>query len=122
MKEYRLYMCDFGHQWTLFKDEDDPECEGDCLCSSGHEAVTLIRQPAIDDVQITFRPAGRVADRVTGQVVGRGKYYLVISDILGTQERVSEKQYTWEKACQIAQKFDKRSFEWALKYWERVSP
>ncbi|MHC5824488.1 MAG: hypothetical protein ACYT04_53780 [Nostoc sp.] len=121
MKEYRAYMCDFGHQWTLFKDKQDPEDSGDCVCSEGHPAVTLSKEPALDDVEITFRPAGRVVDTVKEQVHGRGKYYIVISNLAGTQERVSKKVYSWEEIYQIGKRFDKRSFEWALTYWESLS-
>ena len=69
MKEYRAYMFDFGHQWTIFKDKQDPEDKGDCICSEGHPAVTLKKEPVIDDVQMTFRPAGRVVDRTYARVM-----------------------------------------------------
>lgn len=121
MKEYRIYMCDFGHQWVLFKDQEDPEHEEDSICPEGHPAVTLSREPALDDVQVTFRPAGRIVDTVKKQVQGQGKYYIVISNLTGTQERVSKKVYTWQEACQIGKNFDMRSFYWALNYWERLS-
>ena len=44
MKEYRHYMCDFGHHWTLFVDEQIPEKENDALCPEcpeNYEAVML---------------------------------------------------------------------------------
>lgn len=44
MKEYRAYMCDFGHQWTLFKNQQDPEDEEDCVCPEGHPAITMLSE------------------------------------------------------------------------------
>jgi hypothetical protein len=83
-------MCDFGHQWTLFRDEADPE-QDDYICPFGHEAITLTKLSTVNDVQVTFRPAGRIENQRTGEVSLRGRYYIVISDIAGMQERVSDK-------------------------------
>ncbi len=112
MKEYRHYMCDFGHQWTLFKNANEPEIDSDCLCpEEGHEAVTMTRKPALDDVQIIFRPAVRIVDPVKGQVAGRGRYYLVITDLDGQEERISRISYTWVEVCHHARNFHNRSLD-----------
>ena len=119
MKEYRYYMCDYGHQWTLFMDDSQPEKENHSLCPDGHQAVVYKKLPVINDIQITFRPAGRIVDIVKNQISLRGKYYVVISDISETREKVSQKAYSWKEAVEIATNFDKRSVDWALKYWQR---
>jgi hypothetical protein len=122
MKEYRVYRCDFGHQWTLFKDKDDPEINSDCRCpEGGHEAITTSIDPAGDYVQIILRPAARIVDRVKQQVMFQGKYYLIITDLDRKEERVSQEIYTWEEACRLARIFENRSFDWALKLWEKKS-
>ena len=119
MKEYRHYMCDSGHQWILYKDGNDPALDSDCHCTEGHQAVTMMRSPALNDVQITFRPAGRIVDSVTGQVYGKGKYYIVITNMDGNQEEISKKIYSWEEAFKAAKIFDNQSFEMALKMWQK---
>ena len=60
-------------------------------------------------------------DTLKQQVDGRGKYYIVISNLAGTQQRVSKKVYSWEEIYKISKRFDKRLFEWALNYWESLS-
>lgn len=115
-------MCDFGHQWILFVDEQTPEKETDALCPEcpeHYKAVMLKKDLVADDVQITIRPASRIGDRVKQQVVLRGKYYIIISDISNTWEKVSEKVYSWNETMEIIKIFDKRSVDWAIKYWNR---
>ena len=77
------------------------------------------KKPVADDVQITIRPASRIGDRVKQQVVLRGKYYIIISDISNTWEKVSDKVYSWNDTMEIIENFDKRSVDWAIKYWDR---
>ncbi|MGL6345118.1 MAG: hypothetical protein ACRC80_38945 [Waterburya sp.] len=112
-------MCDYGHQWSLFVDDDEPEKEEHSLCPEGHQAVICKNLPVVDDIQITFRPAGRIVDQVKNQISLRGKYYIVISDISETWKKKSQKAYSWKEAIEIATNFDKRSVDWALKYWQR---
>lgn len=113
-------MCDEGHQWTFFRDEECEEKPEDRICPHGHEAVTLKKERALNDVVVTLRPAGRVVDFLRNQEAMRGSYYVVLSNIEGTEELVSEGVYNWEDACKFARKFDKRSFDWACKYWNQL--
>src|SRR5215212_2077567 len=80
MKVYWEYQCDYGHRWTLYRDENALEEPDDAVCPYGHEAVTLQKARPIDVVQITFRPAARIIDDVTNKVVDERKYWLVLSD------------------------------------------
>lgn len=119
--EYRRYRCDFGHEWILFRDEKDPELESERVCPDGHEVITKRCEKAIDDTQITFRPAGRILDPIKGQEFMRGRYYVVLSNLDGTTELVSNVTFTWDEACRFAQRFDKRPFDWTLKQWDKLN-
>ena len=120
-KEYRRYRGDFGHEWVLFRDEQDPEQESERICPEGHQVITKRREKAIDDTQVTFRPAGRIVDPVKGQELMRGRYYVVLSNMDSSQELVTKSTFSWDEACQFAQRFDKRPFEWTLKQWDKLA-
>ena len=119
-KEYRRYICDHGHQWVLYKDSTDEEKPAEKFCPEGHESVTLSREAAIDDAQITLRPAGVIVDTITNQEAMRGRYYVVISSQNSDEEFVTDVTYRWEEACAFARKFDKRAFSWVQKYWSKI--
>src|SRR5215204_58678 len=95
MKVYFSLMCDFGHRWGGFLDE---EAEVSNVCPEGHDAVTLSKMPPIDQVQVTIRPAGRLADAVKGQYIYENKVQLIVSDIQGTWEYRSQQVYSWREA------------------------
>ena len=85
-------------------------------CPFGHQAVTLIKERPVDDVQITMRPAARIVDEIKGQVAWKGKYYVVISTFGSSSELVSRNVYAWEDACLFARKFEGRTFDWVKKF------
>lgn len=122
MKVYWTYSCDFGHTWTIFREESTPENEKDTLCpEAGHSAVTLKKEKPLDQVVIIFRPAARVVDPVKNQKGFEDKYYLVFRNIEETEELVSEQLYSYSEAINSAQKFNKRSWEWTKEWWEKLA-
>lgn len=69
MKIYWIYRCDDNHTWEFFRDENYQVKPEDSLCPYGHKAVTVEKRFPIDQVEIAFRPAGYLADPVTGRYV-----------------------------------------------------
>ena len=110
MKVYWEYICDYGHRWTLFREENAAARPEDSLCPLGHYAVTLHKSRPLDRVQITLRPAAIIVDDVTGQVRWERRYWFVISsDIENTEERISGKPYLWREVLALAERFQGRS-------------
>lgn len=122
MKVYWMYACDYGHRWTLFRDEYAEEQPEDVFCPFGHEAVTLRKDRPLDEVQITLRPAAVIADEVKNQIIGAGKYWFVLSDAEGGNERVSEHAYLWREVLDLAEKFHGHSKEAAWAIWDKMQP
>jgi len=124
MKVYWLYQCDYGHSWILFRDEQELERSEDKICSFGHEAVTLRKRKPVDEVKIIIQPAGYVSDPVKNQVVFQNKYRLVISNLDGTEERVSVQVYSWKELLDLIEKIHIRakSTEEAWRLWDQIKP
>jgi hypothetical protein len=123
MKVYWRYTCDYGHQWTLFRDENTEESSEDEFCPWGHEAVTLRKDVPIDEVVITFLPAGFIGDRIKNQVVQQGKYFFVLTDrVGGNDKRTSQQTYGWQEAIKLAERFRGLSREKAWKLWNDLNP
>ena len=106
MKAYFDLICDFGHRWGGFWDEN---VIVPVICPEGHEAVTCTKNAPIDQVQITFRPAGRLTDSVKGQYSFENKVQIVISDIHQAWAYESKRLYSWREAEDILRLFEKKS-------------
>ncbi len=119
MKVYWRYTCDFGHEWVLYRDEDVAESESDSYCPEGHPAVTLIKERPVDEVQITFRPAARIVDPVKFQVIMKGRYSLVLTDINEMQQLVSKQSFRWHEVVQLAAMFRGLSWSDTADLWRR---
>lgn len=118
LKGYFICRCDFGEEWKIVKDSKPLLTSEDMVCVKGHEAITVEFFPFVDDVVITFIPAGVISNEVKNTISGRGLYYIKISKMDDTVERISAKAYSWKEAVEIAQRFDKRTFDEALKFWD----
>jgi hypothetical protein len=105
VKAYWHYKCDHGHAWTVFRDAEADEDPADAVCPSGHEAVTLSKCPLLDVVQVSIRPAAQVIDSVTGRFGHEYEYYLVITDLHESAERMSAHRYTWSRAKELLDHF-----------------
>ena len=116
MKLYFDLACDFGHQWGALLDEEASVPE---ICPQGHEAITVKKMPPIDHVQVTLRPAGRLADPVKGQYVFDNKVQIIVSDIQGSWEYQSKKLYSWREAEGVIRLFEKRSLAQAKEIIEK---
>lgn len=119
MRIYREYACDFGHRWTVLASSGDPEAPVDTFCDKGHEAVTLTELEPADEVQIVFRPATKIADRITGKVQERGQYYLVLMDRLDAIVRTSVAPFSWDDAVRLALRFRGLTRADACKRWDK---
>ena len=122
MKVYWEYRCDYGHQWTLYRDEDAVEQTEDTVCPLGHAAVTLHKSRPIDYVQITLKPAALIVDEVKKQVGWERHYWFIVSDIEGVEVRQSERRYLWRDALGLAEKFQGLSKSSAWELWEKLNP
>ncbi len=122
MKSYWVYACDHGHSWAIYREFDAAELPGDPICPAGHEAVTLSRQPVVDRVEITIRPAARIVDPVKGQVGHDNEYFLVLVDPRDGQQCVSQVALTWPEAIKAIQSIHDRGLtrERSWEYLERL--
>lgn len=105
MKSYWIYGCDWGHHWRLLRDFNAAEDPKDAVCPHGHQAVMLLKRPLVNPVQISIRSACCLADHpITSKVVGKDRYYLVLSDLNSDEEHMSGNAYLWEEvkeACDL---------------------
>lgn len=122
MRVYRVYHCDFGHQWTVTSQQGEPEKVEDTCCSEGHEAVTCNEELPADEVQILLRPAARIVDSVTGQVWLSARYFVVLLDRADQEICVSMEHYSWDESIKLAELFKGKDKARALEWWRRRSP
>jgi hypothetical protein len=122
MRVYRRYRCDFGHEWTLPRQDDEPERKEDTYCPEGHEAVTCKEEQPADEVQVLLRPAARIVDRVKGQVALSGRYWLLLLDRFDKTLCVSSRDYSWDEAVRLAGLFKGKDHVQAMEWWSRESP
>ncbi len=121
MKVYWEYMCDYGHHWNLYRDENAVQQEGDAICPFGHEAVIMQKVRPVDAVQITLKPAAVIADTVTQKVQWERHFWFIISDTEGDEIRQSAKPYLWRDVLGLAERFQGRSKASALQLWEKMN-
>lgn len=121
MKAYWKYQCDYGHRWEFMREEDSEELPGDAICPHGHTAVTLYKVLPVDEVVISFLPAGVIIDRASRQLSSQGKYRLELTDRVGGDEhRRSGQTYNWLEVVQLANKFHGLTKDKAWQLWERL--
>jgi hypothetical protein len=120
MKVHWEYRCDFGHDWSFYREEDAVEEPGDDICPYGHQAVVLRKLRPVDKVQITLRPASVLADTVTGQIAWERHYWFILSDIDGQEERRSKQVYLWRDVLGLAERFQGRSWAYACELWDKM--
>src|SRR5688572_14247627 len=86
------YSCDFGHDWSFFRDEAAEERPEDATCPHGHPAVTLAKNRPADLFRVLLRPTA-VVDEVTQKVFGDGLYRIVLVNRDDVEERTSQQAY-----------------------------
>jgi hypothetical protein len=122
MQVFRVYRCDFGHEWVIHKGESVPEDERDVVCPEGHEAVTCHAEYPADEVQVLIRPAARIVDPVRQQRVLDGRYWLVLLDRSGAEIESSLDHYSWDDVVSLARLFRGKPAEDARRWWARKKP
>jgi hypothetical protein len=120
MKVYWEYMCDYGHAWTLFREETAEEQVEDAICPYGHEAVTLRKETPLDLVEITLRPAARVVDKVTNQTSLERHYWIMLTNIEGTERKISKEPILTQEVRGLVERFFGRSQAEAWKLWDEL--
>jgi hypothetical protein len=116
MTEWLLYRCDDGHSWDVQVDGAEPL---DPRCPHGHEPVTVQRLRSADRVRISFVPAARTVDTVTGKVDRDDAYYLEIANADLTESRRSGTAYPWNEAVARASTLHGATWGQALLRWDR---
>jgi hypothetical protein len=109
------YMCDHGHRWSFFRESEAVEAPGDTVCPHGHEAVTLQKSIPTPGVELTLRPAEQIADAVTGKVILKGKYYLVLRKLPEGVEIMSAYPHNWDEAAKFISQVRSLPYTNALK-------
>ncbi|QDU79857.1 hypothetical protein Pla110_15760 [Polystyrenella longa] len=105
MKAFWEYCCDFGHRWHLTRDSDSEESDCNIYCHKGHEAVTLRREVFSSYVEVAIHPASRMVNEVTRHVDHEYEFFIVVRDIHGTEERFSQRIYSWSQTNSLLEKF-----------------
>jgi hypothetical protein len=119
------YQCDFGHEWVVYRpvaahEDEDP---AQVRCPHGHEVVTLRLLRHADRTRVSLLPVARVAATARGEaVVAEDRYRVVIARTDGQDERVSEREYGWEEAVELAERFRRLAFFQSLGVWARLRP
>jgi hypothetical protein len=120
MKVYWEYMCDYGHVWTLFREQTAEEQVEEAICPYGHEAVTLRKETPLDLVEITLRPAARIVDKVTNQTIWERNYWLILTNIDSTEQKISKEPILTHKVRELVERFYGRSQAEAWKLWDEL--
>ena len=122
MMGYWMYQCDKGHSWEVYRDLEASERAEDAICPHGHEAVTLRKWAMAKRLEVVLHDAGRIVDKVKGQSLGSGRYYVSLrgtdGEIAVTSKKPMEIQDTLELCSRLAQMSD----EMAKKYLSRWEP
>lgn len=119
-----MYQCDKGHSWEVYRDLDADERPEDACCPHGHEAVTLKKCPAARRLEVVIHSAARVVDKLKGQIVGEGRFYVSLRDHNGEVTVTSCKPMALADASDMAGKLAQMSDDMAEKYlrrWELAS-
>ena len=119
MLGFWMYQCDKGHSWEVYRDLDADERPEDTCCPHGHEAVTLKKCPAARRLEVVIHSAGRVVDKLKGQIAGEGRFYVSLRDNSGEVTATSGNAMALEDASELAGKLAQMSDEMAEKYLVR---
>jgi hypothetical protein len=119
MRIFRTYQCDEGHHWIVQRQDTENAQPSDSICPDGHPAVTCRVESPVDDVQILISPAARVTDRLTGQRILDGRYYLSLLDKDGREICMSKEHYDWDTIVKLAAFFRKKAIDFALAWWKK---
>ena len=122
MRLYLRYQCDFGHEWTIVGSELDLQDRVRHMCEYGHPVITISKEPAVDEVEITIRPAARIVDEIKRQVLLQGRYWLVLSSQVSDEQLVSSQSYVWKETLVLAERYRGKTFAEAKLEWERRAP
>lgn len=119
MKIHYRYRCDYGHEWVISRDENEPILPSDLSCQEGHERVTLQKEYPVEDVQILISPAARVIDDLKQQKIMEGLFDLSLLDRNGVEKFRTRKPYSWNQIIGFASFFQGKNMEDASIWWER---
>jgi len=119
MHVWWAYMCDFGEQWKVYRDENAAERPEDVLCSGGHEAVVLDKRPLADVVRVSLVSAQVNLDEARGAANGSSGYYIEVSSQSG-ETRLSDREYDLDKALERVRHFVGLTPELAWRRWDRL--
>jgi hypothetical protein len=116
MKVFWEYMCDEGHQWEIFRDEDADELPPLSVCPFGHEAVTLKKCRPAKRWQTVLQPADRIVDDVIGQVAFERLFYVCLVSYDGEETARTTVRIEWLEAIKVADRVRQLSDDAALRY------
>lgn len=115
-------MCDDGHGWAVFIEDDSQEPDAQQLMcpQDGEPAVTAARLPVADRVKISLIPAAWERD---GRVGREDEYFLEIRSIADDSLALrTSTTLDWETAVKRGAMFRGISPELAQKRWSRMFP
>jgi len=119
---YYTYNRPYEHEnnWFIYKEENEPEEEGEGKSPwSGEEAHIKQKLYPIDICVVSLIPAAFSDQKGDIRATFNGdEYFLAISNHERTQELVSFKAYSWDKALELASIFRKLSFKAGSRVWK----
>ncbi|MBK7708311.1 MAG: hypothetical protein IPJ30_21790 [Acidobacteria bacterium] len=116
MKRHYCYQCEFGHQWSYFRDETEDAVPGEEICPDGHEAIGMDEKIPADEIQITIEPAAFMDSK--GKLFLERRYFFLIHERVGGDAHLkSRKTHLWREALNLADRFHGISKERAWKMW-----
>lgn len=112
-------VCAHAHQWfVLASGRDDPAL---ACCPDGHPVVTAIPLPLAHSLAVAMIPAA-TSSGGAGAAGEHDRYFVLLSDLAGCEQRLSSRAYRWEEAVAVARSLVWRDPGQAFARWDALPP
>jgi hypothetical protein len=103
---FHRFRCDYGHEWVLFSEALPRHLSAAQPCVEGHEAVTEQRETPVHKYYCSIIPAERtIESRSGGNVIGKGLYLVLVSEIGGSNSWISTRPMPLDSASEVVRVF-----------------
>ncbi len=112
-------VCARAHQWfVLAAGRDDPAL---ARCPDGHEVVTAVALQLAHSLAVAMIPAA-TSSGGANEVGEHDRYFVLLSDLAGREQRLSSRAYRWEEAVGVARSLVWRDPGQAFARWDALPP